>query len=88
MTCIFVMRRAWPDLTWTWPGVLRVVNSRSLREDIIPDLSNEGEEGQVEDKGKRVRVLQAVRMKMNKQPVLGTVCRKIVWNDQEVHLAN
>ena len=86
MTCIFVMRVAWPDLTWTWPGILRVVNSRSLLEDIIPDLSDAGEEGL--GKGKRVRVLQAVRMKMNKWPVLRTVCRKIVWNNQEVHLIN
>ena len=58
------MTAAWPDLTWTCPGVLRVVNSRSLLEDIIPDLSDEGEEGL--GQGKRVRVLQAVRMKMNK----------------------
>lgn len=64
MTCIFVMRAAWPDPTWTWPGVLRVINSKSLLEDIIPDLSDEGEEGL--GKGKRVRVLQAMRMKMNR----------------------
>lgn len=49
------MRAVWPDPTLTWPGVESDNSSRSLLEDIIPDLSDEGEEGL--GKGKRVRVL-------------------------------
>lgn len=53
---------AWtpPDLAWRSESD----KCRSLLEDIIPDLEDEGEEGL--GKGKRVWVLQAMRMKMNR----------------------